>query len=273
MAGHLVWLHEWVNITFSAVTFIESYIPQTVADGVGRKEPIKTLMMFTLNNEWICTVEELNADRLFTRQRARWNRLVFLLACLLGCTENSVSLVPGCQREQWKEARVTVLWAGPRLSKGTVKEGQGYSSMGWSQVVKGNSERRPGIQFYGLPALQHLCAVEHHSCWGQSVPFLKSVIMWLMLLEVVFFFSLYTESVVLFGFRIRTMGQNISASSSGTFFLLLDLMTFFDQYHSGAVDKALDVRCLESRFSLTAEVPLFFLSLSLLLLSIDDHNH
>ena len=147
MADHLVWLHEWVNITFSAVTFIESYIPQTVAVCVGRKQPIKTLMMFTLNVEWVCTVEELNADRLFTRQRARWNR-------------NSLP----------------VFWAAQKIL------------LVWSQVVKGNSERRPGIQFYGLPALQHLCAVEHHSCWGQSVPFLKSVIMWLMLLEVFFFF-------------------------------------------------------------------------------------
>ncbi|KAL8622106.1 hypothetical protein ACOMHN_056591 [Nucella lapillus] len=40
--------------------------------------------------------------------------------------------------------------------------------------------------------------------------------------------------------RYRTVGQNITAANSGTFYLLLDLMTFFDQYHSASVDQALD---------------------------------
>ncbi|KAK7115279.1 hypothetical protein V1264_001179 [Littorina saxatilis] len=40
--------------------------------------------------------------------------------------------------------------------------------------------------------------------------------------------------------RYRTVPQNITAANSGTFFLLLDLMTFFDHYHAGTIDQALD---------------------------------
>lgn len=40
--------------------------------------------------------------------------------------------------------------------------------------------------------------------------------------------------------RYRTVGQNISPINSSTFYLLLDLMTLFDLYHSGSVDQALD---------------------------------
>jgi nuclear pore complex protein Nup93 len=37
------------------------------------------------------------------------------------------------------------------------------------------------------------------------------------------------------------VGQNVSASNASKFYLLLDLMTFFDLYHTGSVDQALDV--------------------------------
>lgn len=40
--------------------------------------------------------------------------------------------------------------------------------------------------------------------------------------------------------RYRGVGQNISQSNSSAFYQLLDLLTFFDLYHSDSVDQALD---------------------------------
>ena len=42
-------------------------------------------------------------------------------------------------------------------------------------------------------------------------------------------------------FRYRTLGHTASQSRTNTFFLLLDLMQFFDLYHAGQLDTALDV--------------------------------
>ena len=42
-------------------------------------------------------------------------------------------------------------------------------------------------------------------------------------------------------FRYGTLGHNASQSRISTFYLLLDLMQFFDVYHAGQLDAALDV--------------------------------
>ena len=47
--------------------------------------------------------------------------------------------------------------------------------------------------------------------------------------------------VCFFLFRYRTLGHTASQSRISTFYLLLDLMQFFDLYHAGQLDTALDV--------------------------------
>ena len=51
----------------------------------------------------------------------------------------------------------------------------------------------------------------------------------------IFFLSDY------FFIRYRALGHTASQSRISTFFLLLDLMHFFDLYHAGQLDFALDV--------------------------------
>lgn len=48
---------------------------------------------------------------------------------------------------------------------------------------------------------------------------------------------------VIFSFLCRYRCQGIAGEKSvdSTFYLLLDLMTFFDEYHAGHVDRAYDV--------------------------------
>lgn len=41
--------------------------------------------------------------------------------------------------------------------------------------------------------------------------------------------------------RYRSQGIAADKSIDSTFYLLLDLMTFFDEYHAGHVDRAYDV--------------------------------
>lgn len=41
--------------------------------------------------------------------------------------------------------------------------------------------------------------------------------------------------------RYRSQGIAADKSNDSTFYLLLDLMTFFDEYHAGHVDRAYDV--------------------------------
>lgn len=45
----------------------------------------------------------------------------------------------------------------------------------------------------------------------------------------------------LFVYRYRTNGIAGEKSVDSTFYLLLDLMTFFDEYHAGHIDRAYDV--------------------------------
>lgn len=45
----------------------------------------------------------------------------------------------------------------------------------------------------------------------------------------------------LFEHRYRTNGIAGEKSVDSTFYLLLDLMTFFDEYHAGHIDRAYDV--------------------------------
>ena len=53
--------------------------------------------------------------------------------------------------------------------------------------------------------------------------------------------NLCHEVHISFPFRYRTLGHTASQSRISTFFLLLDLMQFFDLYHAGQLDTALDV--------------------------------
>lgn len=53
--------------------------------------------------------------------------------------------------------------------------------------------------------------------------------------------NLCHEVHISFLFRYRTLGYTASQSRISTFFLLLDLMQFFDLYHAGQLDTALDV--------------------------------
>ena len=53
--------------------------------------------------------------------------------------------------------------------------------------------------------------------------------------------NLCHEVYISFPFRYRTLGHTASQSRISTFFLLLDLMQFFDLYHAGQLDTALDV--------------------------------
>jgi len=50
-----------------------------------------------------------------------------------------------------------------------------------------------------------------------------------------------TYCLVHFCSRYRLLCHNASQSRIGTFFLLLDLMQFFDLYHANQLDTALDV--------------------------------
>lgn len=45
----------------------------------------------------------------------------------------------------------------------------------------------------------------------------------------------------LLSFRYRSQGVSANKFVDSTFYLLLDLITFFDEYHSGHVDRAFDV--------------------------------
>lgn len=49
-------------------------------------------------------------------------------------------------------------------------------------------------------------------------------------------------------YRYRTNGVAGEKSVDGTFYLLLDLMTFFDEYHAGHIDRAYDVSSCEVCF-------------------------
>lgn len=55
------------------------------------------------------------------------------------------------------------------------------------------------------------------------------------------FISYDSTLIPVFVFRYRTLGHSASQSRISTFFLLLDLMQFFDLYHAGQQDTALDV--------------------------------
>lgn len=54
--------------------------------------------------------------------------------------------------------------------------------------------------------------------------------------------ALHINRIIPF-FHCRYRSQGIAADKSvdSTFYLLLDLMTFFDEYHAGHVDRAYDV--------------------------------
>lgn len=49
-----------------------------------------------------------------------------------------------------------------------------------------------------------------------------------------------TPSLAL-SFRYRAQGVSANKFVDSTFYLLLDLITFFDEYHSGHIDRAFDV--------------------------------
>lgn len=56
-----------------------------------------------------------------------------------------------------------------------------------------------------------------------------------------FLSSLTSVCVLVLCFRYRTQGVAGEKSVDSTFYLLLDLMTFFDEYHVGHIDQAYDV--------------------------------
>lgn len=56
-----------------------------------------------------------------------------------------------------------------------------------------------------------------------------------------FGWSLRNLKLVLYYCRFRSQGVAGDKSVNSTFYLLLDLMTFFDEYHAGQVDRAYDV--------------------------------
>lgn len=47
--------------------------------------------------------------------------------------------------------------------------------------------------------------------------------------------------------RYRSQGIAAEKSTNSTFYLLLDLMTFFDEYHAGHVDRAYDVSTAQTK--------------------------
>lgn len=47
--------------------------------------------------------------------------------------------------------------------------------------------------------------------------------------------------LLLLFFRYRAQGISANKFVDSTFYLLLDLITFFDEYHSGHIDRAFDV--------------------------------
>lgn len=55
--------------------------------------------------------------------------------------------------------------------------------------------------------------------------------------------------------RYRTNGIAGEKSVDGTFYLLLDLMTFFDEYHAGHIDRAYDVSHLNTPVELRHILP------------------
>lgn len=52
--------------------------------------------------------------------------------------------------------------------------------------------------------------------------------------------------------RYRSQGIAADKTVDGTFYLLLDLMTFFDEYHAGHVDRAYDVSLSPQRVKATS---------------------
>lgn len=48
-------------------------------------------------------------------------------------------------------------------------------------------------------------------------------------------------------FRYRAQGISANKFVDSTFYLLLDLITFFDEYHSGHIDRAFDVSFFSER--------------------------
>lgn len=55
--------------------------------------------------------------------------------------------------------------------------------------------------------------------------------------------------------RYRTNGISGEKSVDSTFYLLLDLMTFFDEYHAGHIDRAYDVSHLKTPVELRHILP------------------
>lgn len=60
-------------------------------------------------------------------------------------------------------------------------------------------------------------------------------------------------------YRYRTHGIAGEKSVDSTFYLLLDLMTFFDEYHAGHIDRAYDVSEDGVYFKCSFNVPLIAL--------------
>lgn len=70
-------------------------------------------------------------------------------------------------------------------------------------------------------------------------------------------FLSYEFLFVYFFFRYRTLGHTASQSRISTFFLLLDLMQFFDLYHAGQLDTALDVSSIRILFFASFSVVIY----------------
>lgn len=62
--------------------------------------------------------------------------------------------------------------------------------------------------------------------------------------------------IIFFLRRYRSQGIAADKTVDSTFYLLLDLMTFFDEYHAGHVDKAYDVSLSLWRFVVTSPKPI-----------------
>lgn len=62
-------------------------------------------------------------------------------------------------------------------------------------------------------------------------------------------FTIASLSAPLFSFRYRAQGISANKFVDSTFYLLLDLITFFDEYHSGHVDRAFDVSLCKELWS------------------------
>lgn len=57
-------------------------------------------------------------------------------------------------------------------------------------------------------------------------------------------------------FRYKAQGISAKKSIDSTFYLLLDLITFFDEYHAGHIDRAFDVSLKSSVWSAALLTPL-----------------